>query len=140
MSFLNSGAVRRPGSALLGAAAMVGLIASPAQASGSWDSYIYAAGPLFESRRWYQGSLDGGTTIKFTGCRGDGDVSVTLAKALDFQPDPYYSTANFTYCFTSSSATSTGNWSDHGAGDYYFVLDVGLIGTRTSVDKVVVSW
>ncbi|GLV88407.1 hypothetical protein Slala03_80960 [Streptomyces lavendulae subsp. lavendulae] len=59
---------------------------------------------------------------------GASDVSVanvTLRKDLDFQPDPQYSTASFTNCFNGTYATSSGNWGDHGSGDYYFAVNYG---------------
>ncbi|MFD8614721.1 hypothetical protein [Streptomyces sp. NPDC059631] len=104
----------------MAAAAVVGALTMPAQAS-SWSSYLSNAGGDFESRRWTD---DGGsTTIKFTSCSSAGTqaVGVTLRKDT-FGPDPTYSTANFTNCF-KSGATSTGNWGDHGSGDYYFVVN-----------------
>ncbi|WP_329367308.1 hypothetical protein [Streptomyces sp. NBC_01483] len=106
----------------MAAAAVVGVLAMPAQAS-SWSSSITNAGNDFESRRWTD---DGGSTsIKFTSCKRSGTqaVNVTLRKDV-FGPDPLYSTATFTNCF-NSGATSTGNWDDHGSGDYYFVVDYG---------------
>ncbi|MEU6757269.1 hypothetical protein [Streptomyces sp. NPDC046685] len=131
---------RRPITAVLGAAAVVGLIATPAQAAGSWTSYLYNAGPEFESRRWYQAGTDGGTRIVFESCYGDGSVNVTLAKDISAAPDPYYSTANFTWCFTSAGAQSTGNWGDYGGGNYYFVIDNGVVGSSTNVNWLKVSW
>ncbi|MCX5355899.1 hypothetical protein [Streptomyces mirabilis] len=106
----------------MAAAAVVGALAVPAQAS-SWSSSLTNVGNDFESRRWTD---DGGSTsIKFTSCHRDGTqaVNVTLRKDT-FGPDPLYSTATFTNCF-NSGATSTGNWDDHGSGDYYFVVDYG---------------
>ncbi|MGW1600523.1 hypothetical protein [Streptomyces eurythermus] len=35
-----------------------------------------------------------------------------------------YLNATFTNC-CNSGATSTGNWDDHGSGDYYFVVGYG---------------
>jgi hypothetical protein len=104
------------------AAAAVGVLAVPAQAS-SWSSSITGAGNDFESRRWTD---DGGsTTIKFTSCHRDGTQAVNVMLRKDtFGPDPKYSNATFTNCF-NSGATSTGNWDDHGSGDYYFVVDYG---------------
>ncbi|MFF4648125.1 hypothetical protein [Streptomyces sp. NPDC001389] len=107
----------------LGIAAVVGLASSPAQAA-SWSSTIVGADPGFESRRWYDGG--GSTNITFTDCSSDVHVAnVTLRKDLDFQPDPQYSTASFTNCFNGTYATSSGNWGDHGEGNYYFAVNYG---------------
>ncbi|MCX4611016.1 hypothetical protein [Streptomyces mirabilis] len=120
------------------AAAAVGVLAVPAQAS-SWSSYITSAGNDFESRRWTD---DGGsTTIKFTSCHRDGTQAVGVMLRKDtFGPDPMYSNANFTNCF-NSGATSTGNWDDHGSGDYYFVIDYGSnVYAPVSVDSLTVYY
>ena len=47
------------------------------------------------------------------------------AQDLDFQPDPQYTTAAFTNCFGGYNATSSGNWSDKGSGNYYFAVNYG---------------
>ncbi|MFF8997910.1 hypothetical protein ACF1GW_16225 [Streptomyces achromogenes] len=108
----------------IGAAAVaaVGFLAVPAQAS-SWSSYLSNVLNDYESRRWTD---DGGsTTIKFTSCHRDGQQAVNVMLRKDtFGPDPKYDNATFTNCF-NSGATSTGNWDDHGSGDYYFVVDSG---------------
>ncbi|MFB9739212.1 hypothetical protein ACFQE4_13965 [Streptomyces thermocoprophilus] len=104
------------------AAAAVGVLAVPAQAS-SWTSYLSNAGSDFESRRWTDNG--GSTTIKFTSCHRDGTQAVSVMLRKDtFGPDPKYANASFTNCF-NPGATSTGNWGDHGSGDYYFVIDYG---------------
>ncbi|MFH9968785.1 hypothetical protein ACH4PR_47165 [Streptomyces mirabilis] len=122
----------------MAAAAAVGALAMPAQAS-SWSSSLTNVGNDFESRRWTD---DGGsTTIKFTSCTRAGGqvVGVTLRKDT-FGPDPLYSTASFTNCF-NSGATSTGNWDDHGSGDYYFVVDYGSnVYAPVSVRSLTVSY
>jgi hypothetical protein len=109
---------------IIGAAAVaaVGALAVPAQAS-SWSSYLSNVLNDYESRRWTD---DGGsTTIKFTSCHRDGTQAVGVMLRKDtFGPDPKYDNATFTNCF-NSGATSTGNWDDHGSGDYYFVVDYG---------------
>ncbi|MEU0676272.1 hypothetical protein ABZ330_25910 [Streptomyces sp. NPDC006172] len=104
------------------AAAAVGVLAAPAQAS-SWSSYLTNAGNDFESRRWTD---DGGsTTIKFTGCYRDGTQAVAVMLRKDtLGPDPRYTNASFTNCFRSG-ATSSSAWDDHGRGNYYFVVDYG---------------
>lgn len=108
----------------MAAAAVVGALAMPAQAS-SWSSSLTNVGNDFESRRWTDNG--GSTTIKFTSCSRDSSgsqaVTVTLRKDT-FGPDPKYSTQEFTNCF-HSGATSSGSWDDHGSGDYYFVVDYG---------------
>ncbi|MCX4661308.1 hypothetical protein [Streptomyces uncialis] len=48
--------------------------------------------------------------------------------------------AAFTNCFNSSTALSTGNWNDHGKGDYYFVINEGQAGFYLSVNHVKVSY
>ncbi|MDG9687893.1 hypothetical protein OH797_38610 (plasmid) [Streptomyces anulatus] len=132
--------VRRAAVVLLSAVTIVGIFASPAQA-GSWDSSLTGVGPGFESRRWYQPSSSTGTTIKFTGCTGGNTVvNVTLYKVVNNFPDTDYTKAAFTKCFESPTSTSTGNWNDHGAGDYYFVVNDGGVGSTVSVRYLVVSY
>ncbi|MGW4032551.1 hypothetical protein ACWEFL_25115 [Streptomyces sp. NPDC004838] len=117
----------------------LGLLISPAQAA-SWSSYLVNAGPGFESRRWYD--TGGATNIKFTGCEDSGSnsgVNVTLRKDT-FGPDPQYSTANFTNCFVSSTSTSSGNWSNHGSGDYYFAVNYGAVSLWVSVNSLTVTY
>ncbi|MFD9242834.1 hypothetical protein ACFV0D_13060 [Streptomyces sp. NPDC059556] len=123
----------------LGAAAMLGLVTAPAHAA-SWSSSLTGAAPGFESRRWYDSG--GTTTIKFTGCSTDGSVSVTnvtLRKDV-VGPDPSYVRASFTQCHVSSTSTSTGTWSDHGSGNYYFVVNEGATGIRLTVKSLTVSY
>lgn len=130
---------RRIGTVTLGAAAVLGVIAAPAQAS-SWSSSLTNAGPGFESRRWYD--TGGSTNIKFTGCSDNGSdrvVNVTLRKEVT-GPNPQYTTAAFTNCFTSSTATSSGNWSDHGSGDYYFAVNYGASGVNVTVKSLTVTY
>ncbi|MFF1404992.1 hypothetical protein [Streptomyces sp. NPDC058294] len=109
----------------MAAAAVVGALAMPAQAS-SWSSSLTNVGNDFESRRWTDNG--GSTTIDFTTCKRDSSasqaVTVTLRKDT-FGPDPKYSTQTYTNCFKYSGATSSGSWDDHGSGDYYFVVDYG---------------
>ncbi|MFD5759254.1 hypothetical protein ACFWIZ_29685 [Streptomyces sp. NPDC127044] len=51
-----------------------------------------------------------------------------------------YSNATFTNCF-NSGATSTGNWDDHGSGDYSFVIDYGSnVYAPVSVDSLTVYY
>src|SRR5690349_8295463 len=89
----------------MAAAAVVGALAMPAQAS-SWSSSLTNVGNDFESRRWTDNG--GSTTIKFTSCSRDSSgsqaVTVTLRKDT-FGPDSKYSTQQFTNCF-HSGATS----------------------------------
>ncbi|TLQ44679.1 hypothetical protein [Streptomyces marianii] len=127
---------RRIGTVALGAAAVLGLLTTPAQAS-SWSSYLSGVGPGYESRRWYD--TGGATTIKFTGCSGGSGAEVRLRKDT-FGPDPAYSTALFTNCFASSTSTSTGNWSDHGSGDYYFAVNEAAVSLKLSVKSLTVSY
>lgn len=128
---------RRIGIVGLGAAAVVGLLSAPAQAA-SWSSSLSGAAPGFESRRWYD--TGGSTNIKFTGCTsGLSVVNVTLRKDVT-GPDPSYVRAAFTKCFQSSSATSSGTWSDHGKGNYYFVVNEGSSGSRVSVKSLTVNY
>lgn len=94
----------------------------------------------FESRNWYEPSSYTGTKITFTGCSGSNTVvNVTLYKVVNNLPDTNYVKAAFTKCFTGTSATSTGNWSDHGAGDYYFVVNDGG-GGNVSVRSLTVTY
>ncbi|MEV7544921.1 hypothetical protein [Streptomyces sp. NPDC089915] len=105
----------------LGIATVVGLAASPAQAS-SWSSTLVGARAGFESHRWYD--LGGSTNITFTDCNSDVQVAnVTLRKDVDWEVDPTYTTASFTNCFNGTYATSSGNWGDHGEGSYYFAVN-----------------
>ncbi|WP_327253238.1 hypothetical protein [Streptomyces sp. NBC_01244] len=132
---------RRPITAAIGAAAMLGAIATPAQAAGSFTSYLAKAGHDFDSRRWNEAASDVNTKIVFEGCFGRGSVNVSLAKDITAAPDPFYSMANFTNCFTGNTAQSTGTWGDHGGGNYYFVIDVGMVGGGvTNVNWLKVSW
>ncbi|MEV0303619.1 hypothetical protein [Streptomyces prasinus] len=130
---------RRIGIVILGVAATLGVITAPAQAA-SWSSSLTNASPGFESRRWYD--TGGSTNIKFTGCSDNGSnrlVNVTLRKDVT-GPDPQYTTAAFTNCFTSSTATSSGNWSDHGSGDYYFAVNYGASGLNVTVRTLTVTY
>ncbi|MFD7226956.1 hypothetical protein [Streptomyces sp. NPDC059881] len=130
---------RRMGTVALGAAAVLGIVAAPAQAS-SWTSSLSNAAPGFESRRWYD--TGGSTNIKFTGCSDNGSnrvVNVTLRKDTT-GPDPQYVTAAFTNCFAGTSATSSGNWSDHGSGNYYFAVNYGASGLNVWVKSLSVTY
>lgn len=130
---------RRIGTVGLGAAAVLGLVAAPAQAA-SWSSSLSGVGPGYESRRWYDSG--GSTIIKFTGCSNDGSVrstSVVLRKDT-VGPDPYYVKASFTQCHVSSTSTSTGTWTDHGSGDYYFAVNDSVTGLRLWVKSLTVSY
>ncbi|MFJ2560641.1 MULTISPECIES: hypothetical protein [unclassified Streptomyces] len=136
-------ALREPGRRIatvtLGAAVALGVLVTPAQAA-SWSSSLAGAAPGFESRRWYDSG--GSTNIKFTGCTDSGSnsvVNVTLRKDT-VGPDPSYTTAAFTNCFNSSSATSSGDWSDHGSGDYYFAVNYGASGLRVWVNSLTVTY
>ncbi|EDY44906.1 hypothetical protein [Streptomyces sp. SPB074] len=103
--------------------ALVGAFAMPAQAS-TYTSHLTNVNTDFESSRWHDNN-GGSTTIKFTSCTSTGTkaIGVTLRKD-QFGPDPVYTTASYTACF-KSGATSSGTWSDHGSGDYYFVVNYG---------------
>ncbi|MFE1953262.1 hypothetical protein ACFW9D_22670 [Streptomyces sp. NPDC059524] len=105
------------------AAAAVGVLAVPAQAS-SWSSSLSNVYNDFESRRWTD--TGGSTTIKFTTCKSGGTQAVGVMLRKDtVGPDPKYTNASFTKCFDYTGATSTGNWDDHGSGNYYFVVNYG---------------
>ncbi|MFF2408147.1 hypothetical protein [Streptomyces sp. NPDC058092] len=130
---------RRIATVALGAAAVLGLIAAPAQAS-TYSSHLTGAGPGFESSRWND---SGGTTnIKFTGCTDDyNDKSVTVRLRKDtFGPDPSYVNAVFTQCFVSGTSTSSGTWADHGSGAYYFVVNDAMVGVRVTVKSLTVTY
>ncbi|WP_328865162.1 hypothetical protein [Streptomyces sp. NBC_00304] len=133
--------IRRVAVVLFSAVTVIGVFSAPAQA-GSFSSSLSGVGPNFESNRWSESSSATTTTIKFTGCSSDlSSVNVTLAKDINNLPDSYYVRASFTQCFASSTSVSTGNWSDHGAGKYYFIVnDGGVGGSRVSVKKTVASW
>ncbi|MGW2183939.1 hypothetical protein ACWCXX_39405 [Streptomyces sp. NPDC001732] len=130
---------RRIGTVVLGVAAVLGFIAAPAQAA-SWSSSLSNAGPGFESRRWYD--TGGSTNIKFTGCKDDyTDRNVTVLLRKDtLGPDPAYTRASFTNCFVSATSTSSGNWDDHGSGDYYFAVNDALVGVHVWVDSLTVTY
>ncbi|MFJ7498028.1 hypothetical protein ACIQZB_44595 [Streptomyces sp. NPDC097727] len=124
---------------LFSAVTVVSIFSVPAQAA-SWSSSLSGVLPGFESRRWTEPSSSTGTTIKFTGCSGSNSVvNVTLVKNVVALPDTYYTRAAFTQCFAGSSSTSTGNWADHGAGDFYFVVNDGG-GASVSVKSLTVSY
>ncbi|GAA2636510.1 hypothetical protein [Streptomyces vastus] len=130
---------RRIGAVTLGAAAVVGLLSAPAHAA-SWSSSLTGAAPGFESRRWFDSG--GSTNIRFTGCSDDGSdrlVNVTLRKDVT-GPDPTYVRAAFTNCFASRTSTSSGNWSSHGSGNYYFVVNDGASGLRVTVRSLTVNY
>ncbi|GAA2977509.1 hypothetical protein [Streptomyces fulvorobeus] len=131
--------VRRIAVVLFSAITVVGIFSAPAQAA-SWSSSLSGVAPGYESRQWYAPSSSTGTKITFTGCTGfNSVVNVTLYKAVTALPDTGYVRAAFTQCFTGSSSTSTGNWSDHGAGDYYFVVNDGG-GASVSVRSLTVTY
>ncbi|QGZ52561.1 hypothetical protein GPZ77_33420 [Streptomyces sp. QHH-9511] len=130
---------RRIGTVALCAAAVLGVVSSPAQAA-SWSSSLSNAGPGFESRRWYD--TGGQTSISFTGCSDTGqnnNANVTLRKDVT-GPDPQYVTASFTNCFASTSSTSNGTWADHGSGNYYFAVNYGVVGVNLWVRSLTVSY
>lgn len=129
----------RIGTVALAAAALLGFIAVPAQAS-SWTSHLSGAAPGFESRRWTDSG--GSTNIKFTGCSDDytnAHVAVRLRKDT-FGPDPSYVNASFTKCFAGSSSTSSGTWDGHGSGDYYFVVNDALVGVHVWVKSLTTTY
>ncbi|MFJ9344796.1 hypothetical protein ACIRP0_36780 [Streptomyces sp. NPDC101733] len=133
MSHIRLSALRESGRRVsvvgLGVAAVVGLAASPAQAA-SWSSSLTGARLGYESRRWADNG--GATNITFTDCTSDVHVvNVTLKKDLSLQPDPVYTTASFTNCFNGYNATSSGNWEDHGSGNYYFSVNDGSSASAT---------
>ncbi|WP_329043533.1 hypothetical protein OHT61_32390 (plasmid) [Streptomyces sp. NBC_00178] len=131
--------VRRAAVVLFSAITVVGIFSAPAQAA-SWSSYLSGVAAGYESRNWYEPSSSTGTKITFTGCSGANTVvNVTLYKVVNNLPDTDYTRAAFTQCFGGSSATSTGNWSDHGAGDYYFVVNDGG-GGNVSVRSLTVTY
>jgi hypothetical protein len=117
---------------------VLSIFAAPAQAA-SWSSYLSGVAPGYESRRWYDGG--GTTTIKFTGCDSGpyNGAEVRLRKDT-FGPDPAYATAVFTQCFASSTSTSTGNWSDHGSGNYYFAVNEAGVNIKLSVRSLTVYY
>lgn len=125
---------------LFSAIMAVGIFSAPAQAA-SWSGYLTGVAPGYESRNWYAPSSSTGTTISFTGCTSFSSVvNVTLYKVVNNLPDTDYTRAAFTQCLTGSSATSTGNWNDHGAGDYYFVVNDGGGSSGVSVKSPTVSY
>lgn len=139
-TFGRSAGVRQAGGCGGAAAGLVGVFAAPAQAA-SWESCLSSVGPNYESRRWYQPGGATKTKIQFTGCTsGLSLANVTLYKAVPVWPDDRFTMAAFTNCFNSSTAVSTGNWNDHGAGDYYFLINEGTSGVYLSVKKVKVSY
>ncbi|MFB6815616.1 hypothetical protein ACFCV8_13850 [Streptomyces sp. NPDC056347] len=130
---------RRIATVALGTVAALGMLSAPAQAS-TYNSHLTGAGPGFESTRWNDNG--GATNIKFTGCTDDYSnqrVSVRLRKDT-FGPDPSYTNASFTQCFVSSSSTSSGNWDDHGSGEYYFVVNDALVGVHVWVKSLTVTY
>ncbi|WP_307714394.1 hypothetical protein [Streptomyces sp. V4I23] len=122
---------------MLGAAAVLGVVAAPAHAA-SWSSSLSGVAPGFESRRWYDGG--GTTTITFTGCSGSYSGAEVRLRKDTFGPDPAYATAVFTNCFRGAGYTSTGNWSDHGSGDYYFAVNEAAATGRLWVNSLTVYY
>ncbi|MFI5748181.1 hypothetical protein ACIBBE_20055 [Streptomyces sp. NPDC051644] len=137
MRSIRTTALRGPGwrisTVALGAVAVLGIVAAPAQAS-SWSSKLVGAAPGFESRHYAD---DGGpTNVKFTNCKDDysnSRVNIVLRKDT-LGPDPYYSTHTYTACFTGG--TSSGNWDDHGSGTYYWAVNDGLVNVHVWADPV----
>lgn len=131
---------QRVGLVSLGAVTLLSLTVGPANAAG-WSSSISGAYPNFESRRW--SDAGGSTNIQFTNCEdGTGATSagVTLRKDVDWQVDPTYSSASFTNCFGGYSSTSSGNWGDHGSGNYYFAVNLGATYSDLDVRTLSVSY
>ncbi|MFD6939297.1 hypothetical protein ACFYRL_24875 [Streptomyces goshikiensis] len=131
---------QRAGLVSLGAMTLLSLTAGSANAA-SWSSSISGAYPNFESRRW--SDAGGSTNIQFTNCTdGTGATSagVTLRKDVDWQVDPTYSTASFTNCFGGYSSTSSGNWGDHGSGNYYFAVNLGATYSDLDVRTLSVTY
>ncbi|MFJ8619006.1 hypothetical protein ACIRD4_24560 [Streptomyces clavifer] len=129
---------RRIATVAVGAATALSVITAPAQAA-SWSSSLTNASPGFESRRWTDSG--GATTIKFTGCSSGSYKAVNVLLRKDtVGPDPSYVNASFTKCYDSSTSTSTGNWADHGSGNYYFMVNSGAVGILVSVRSLTVSY
>ncbi|WP_445402514.1 hypothetical protein ACSMX9_13185 [Streptomyces sp. LE64] len=59
---------------------------------------------------------------------------------IDNWPDDRFTMATFTNCFSGPTAVSTGNWNDHGAGDYSFVINEGASGVFLTVNTVKVTY
>ncbi|WP_405855039.1 hypothetical protein OG361_18825 [Streptomyces sp. NBC_00090] len=117
---------------------MLGILTPPAQAS-SWTGYLTGVMPGYESRRWTD--TGGTTTIKFTDCYSGTWKSANVRLRKDtFGPDPAYATAVFTNCFNGTTATSTGTWSDHGSGDYYFAVNEGGVNLTLTVKAITVTY
>ncbi len=131
-------ALRRQGQRItvvaLGGAAVLGLVAAPAQAS-SWTSSLTNVAPSFESRRWTD---DGGpTNVQFENCTDDYESKVTIGLRKDvLGPDDYFTTHTYTECFEGSGHYSSGNWDGHGEGDYYFVVNDFMIDVHMSAKWV----
>ncbi|MFE7549327.1 hypothetical protein [Streptomyces gardneri] len=128
---------RRIGTVGLGVAAVLGILTPPAQAA-SWSSSLTGVMPGYESRRWYD--TGGTTTIKFTGCVSNGTGAEVRLRKDTFGPDPAYTKAVFTQCFASNTSTSTGNWSDHGSGDYYFAVNEAGVNLVLTVRSLTVTY
>ncbi|MFD8479991.1 hypothetical protein [Kitasatospora sp. NPDC059673] len=103
------------GAALLAATAMTAI---PAQAEGSWSSYITSWNSGNESRRWTDNHTDGdATTVSFSGCNihsGSNAIQLELDRDISYWPDATYGTRN-NYCDTSSWGTMTDK------GNFYFI-------------------
>ncbi len=131
---------QRAGLVSLGAMTLLSLMAGSANAA-SWSSSLSGAYPNFESRRW--SDAGGSTNIQFTNCTdhtGATSAGVTLRKDVDWQVDPTYTTASFTNCFGGYSSTSSGNWGDHGSGNYYFAVNLGATYSDLDVRTLSVTY
>ncbi|WP_333770210.1 hypothetical protein [Streptomyces sp. IBSBF 2435] len=123
--------------------------ADPAPAAGitgvhpmNWTSDIenVLSGSGWSSRRWADEQY---TEVIFTGCHSvlNKSVSIELHRDISAAPDPSYGTKKLTNCFTSSGASSAGEWTGLPKGNYYFTIaDIDGVGTAwtdsVSVDVV----
>ncbi|MFF7780439.1 hypothetical protein ACFZCG_39260 [Streptomyces tanashiensis] len=114
--------------------------AAPAQAEGSFSSYIdnWLAGSN-ESRRWADKNTDAtSTSVAFSGCSTDPGSFYSVSPAVYkdvFGPDENKGTKT-NYCGTST-------WGDLAAGDYYFRLELingGATGYRFDSASVAVRY
>ncbi|GGX40842.1 hypothetical protein [Streptomyces chryseus] len=130
----------------VGTASLVLAMAPTALAEGSFSSSVSSALTGFQSRWWTKNqNYDTSTVIKFTGCSATGADSSTRVQLTKYKsgplPDENRGQKTFTNCFTSSGASSSGNWgTQRGGGDQYrfaiIEINGSTYGSRVSVDRV----
>ncbi|MFE2723054.1 hypothetical protein [Kitasatospora sp. NPDC059327] len=123
--------------ATLAAATLAGTV--PANAEGSWSSYISYWGYNSESRRWTDNHADGNwTSVSFSGCSDNGSgyfatgnpTTVELDRDISWSPDTSYG-GRGNFC-------NTVDWGERtDKGQYYFIHKSDF---RLSVDSVYTAY